>query len=76
MSIAVRFGDAVYVATRKEVFHLADSERRRQGGSPRVILQLDTPGDYPHNGLAGFAFDGTGLFCTSGWAKTSAPTIA
>ena len=26
----------------------------------RRILHLDTPGNYPHNGLAGFAFDGRG----------------
>jgi putative membrane-bound dehydrogenase-like protein len=60
MSIAVRFGDAVYVATRKEVFRLVDSNGDGKAERRDVILKLDTPGDYPHNGLAGFAFDALG----------------
>jgi putative membrane-bound dehydrogenase-like protein len=61
MSLAVRFGDGVYVATRKEVFHLTDADGDGKADGRRVILRLDTPGDYPHNGLAGFAFDGLGF---------------
>ncbi|HUE12523.1 MAG TPA: hypothetical protein VMR25_00035, partial [Planctomycetaceae bacterium] len=57
MSLAVRIGDGVYVATRKEVFHLTDSDGDGKADRRRVILRLDTAGDYPHNGLAGFAFD-------------------
>jgi putative membrane-bound dehydrogenase-like protein len=60
MSIAVRLNDGVYVATRKEVFHLTDANGDGKADQRRVILRLDTPGDYPHNGLAGFAFDGLG----------------
>ncbi len=60
MSIAVSFGEGVYVATRREVFHLADANGDGKADTRRVILTLDTPGDYPHNGLAGFAFDGLG----------------
>lgn len=61
MSLAVRFGDGVYVATRKEVFHLTDTDGDGKADRRRVILRLDTAGDYPHNGLAGFAFDGLGF---------------
>jgi putative membrane-bound dehydrogenase-like protein len=61
MSLAVRIGDGVYVATRKEVFHLTDSDGDGKADRRRVILRLDTAGDYPHNGLAGFAFDGLGF---------------
>jgi putative membrane-bound dehydrogenase-like protein len=61
MSLAVRFGDGVYLATRKEVFHLTDADGDGKADGRRVILRLDTTGDYPHNGLAGFAFDGLGF---------------
>ncbi len=61
MSLAVRFGDGVYVATRNEVFHLTDADGDGKADRRRVILRLDTAGDYPHNGLAGFAFDGLGF---------------
>jgi putative membrane-bound dehydrogenase-like protein len=58
MSIAVPYGQGVYVATRREVIHLVDRDGRP--GERRTILRLETKGDYPHNGLAGFAFDGLG----------------
>jgi putative membrane-bound dehydrogenase-like protein len=60
MSIAVPYGDGVYVATRREVFHLVDKDGDGKPGERRSILKLETKGDYPHNGLAGFAFDGLG----------------
>ncbi|HXY33519.1 MAG TPA: PVC-type heme-binding CxxCH protein [Planctomycetaceae bacterium] len=60
MSIAVPYGDGVYVATRREVFHLVDKDGDGKPDERRSILKLETKGDYPHNGLAGFAFDGLG----------------
>jgi putative membrane-bound dehydrogenase-like protein len=60
MSIAVPFGDGVYVATRREIFHLIDRNGDGKADERRSILRLETRGDYPHNGLAGFAFDGLG----------------
>jgi len=60
MSIAVPFGDGVYVATRREIFHLIDRNGDGKADERRSILRLETKGDYPHNGLAGFAFDGLG----------------
>jgi putative membrane-bound dehydrogenase-like protein len=60
MSIAVSYNDGIYVATRREVFHLVDRYGDGKAGEPHSILKLETEGDYPHNGLAGFAFDGLG----------------
>ncbi len=61
MSVAVRHGDGVYLATRKDVFHLVDTDGDGKADRRDVILRLETSGDYPHNGLAGFAFDGLGF---------------
>lgn len=60
MSVAARFGNGVYVVTRGDVFHLTDANNDGKADSRRVILHLDTRGDYPHNGLAGLAMDGLG----------------
>jgi putative membrane-bound dehydrogenase-like protein len=60
MSIAVPYKDGVYVATRREVFHLVDKDGDGKADERRSILKLETKGDYPHNGLAGFATDGLG----------------
>jgi putative membrane-bound dehydrogenase-like protein len=66
MSVAVRKSaeaghpDQVYVATRKEIFILTDEDGDLRADGRRRIVQLDTPGNYPHNGLAGFAWDAQG----------------
>jgi putative membrane-bound dehydrogenase-like protein len=60
MSIAVPYGQGVFVATRREVIHLVDRDGDGKPDERRSILRLETKGDYPHNGLAGFAFDGLG----------------
>ena len=41
-------------------FHLVDSDGDGKADERRSILRLETKGDYPHNGLAGFATDGLG----------------
>src|SRR5258708_2992452 len=66
MSVAVRpiwagsSGNSVYVATRREIrlFHDDDGDDKADRSDP--IVHLDTKGDYPHNGLAGFALDALG----------------
>ncbi|HLY07927.1 MAG TPA: PVC-type heme-binding CxxCH protein [Planctomycetota bacterium] len=48
----------LYLATRWEVYRwhgTPDLEQRRDS-----IVKLDTKGNYPHNGLSGFAFDAAG----------------
>jgi len=51
---------SVYVATRREIILLHDDDGDLKADRKEVLVSLDTPGNYPHNGLAGFAFDATG----------------
>lgn len=51
----------LYVATRWEVFRIRDADDDgKADGPPESLVKLDTPGNYPHNGLAGFAFESDG----------------
>ncbi|HEX7448390.1 MAG TPA: PVC-type heme-binding CxxCH protein [Pirellulales bacterium] len=60
MNLAVAHDGSVYVATRNELFRLRDSEGDGVADERTPIARLDTPGNYPHNGLSGFAFDFAG----------------
>ena len=60
MSIAVRPTGAVYVATRRDVFVYYDDDGDLKADRKEQILRLETDADYPHNALAGFAFDALG----------------
>ncbi len=51
---------SVYVATRKEILLLHDDDGDLRADRRERLVHLDTPGDYPHDGLAGIAFDATG----------------
>jgi putative membrane-bound dehydrogenase-like protein len=58
MSLAFAPDGSLYLATRAEIILL-----RRNGDALRErksLVRLVTAGDYPHNGLCGFAFDGLG----------------
>jgi len=62
MNLAVARDGSVFVATRSALYRLEDRDNngRADGASgtlPTPIVRLDTRGDYPHNGLSGFAFD-------------------
>ncbi len=57
MNIGVHPEDAVYVATRMEVFRLRDLDGDGRAEQRTRIVRLETEGNYPHNGLSGFAFD-------------------
>jgi putative membrane-bound dehydrogenase-like protein len=63
MNLAVATDGSVFVATRWAVYRLEDrdgdgrADGTAGGKIPAPIVRLDTPGDYPHNGLSGFAFD-------------------
>jgi putative membrane-bound dehydrogenase-like protein len=50
----------VFVATRREILLLEDHDGDDVCDAQTRLAWLDTRGDYPHNGLAGFAFDGLG----------------
>jgi putative membrane-bound dehydrogenase-like protein len=59
MSLALDRDGAVYLATRSEISRLRD-QGDGTAGERKIIVRLDTPGDYPHNGLSGLTFDGRG----------------
>jgi putative membrane-bound dehydrogenase-like protein len=52
--------NGVYLATRSDIYLLRDTNGHGVANERKVIVKLDSTGDYPHNGLAGFAFDGLG----------------
>ncbi len=66
MNLKVAGDGSVFVATRSALYHLwdRDGDGRADGVTagtlPTPFVRLDTRGDYPHNGLSGFAFDFTG----------------
>ena len=47
----------LFVATRREIFLLEDTNGDDVCDRQESLVRLETKGDYPHNGLAGFAFD-------------------
>jgi putative membrane-bound dehydrogenase-like protein len=49
---------AIYVATRAAIFRLHVENDKEV--SRKAIVKLETPGNYPHNGLCGFTWDGAG----------------
>jgi putative membrane-bound dehydrogenase-like protein len=56
MSIALSKRSTVYLATRSEIYRMFET-KVGSAEDRHVIVKLDTPGKYPHNGLSGFAFD-------------------
>lgn len=51
---------SVYIATRKEIRLFHDDNGDDIADRNDLIVHLETSGNYPHNGLAGFALDGLG----------------
>lgn len=60
MSVAVRPTGEIFLATRREIVQLIDKDGDLKVDERKRIVHLDTPGNYPHNGLAGFAWDAQG----------------
>lgn len=66
MNLAFARDGSLFVATRSALYRLEDrdGDGRADGEAatkvPAPFVRLDTPGDYPHNGLSGFAFDFAG----------------
>lgn len=60
MALAFARDGSLYVATRAEVFRLRDLDGDGHAEHREPIAHLETPGNYPHNGLSGFAFDAEG----------------
>ncbi|GAB4150724.1 MAG: hypothetical protein Tsb009_25680 [Planctomycetaceae bacterium] len=51
---------SVYVATRRDIFLYTDTNGDLKADGRKQIIHLETKGNYPHNGLAGIAFDAMG----------------
>ncbi|MBL9122538.1 MAG: c-type cytochrome [Planctomycetaceae bacterium] len=57
MGLAIGADGWTYVATRNEIFRLRDTDGDEHADARQPLARLETQGNYPHNGLAGFAFD-------------------
>ena len=57
-TMSIRAGDDgwVYVATRAKIFRIRDSDDNNVADQNQLLVELETKGKYPHNGLAGLAF--------------------
>jgi putative membrane-bound dehydrogenase-like protein len=60
MSIALGRDGAVFLATRAALYRLRDVKGSGKADERTTLIRLETAGDYPHNGLSGFAFDALG----------------
>jgi len=50
----------VYLATRKNIFLMTDVDGDFKADQKKQLIHLETTNAYPHNALAGFAFDAQG----------------
>ena len=54
--------NALYVATRRDIHRLRDTDGDGTADEITLIVKLETEGNYPHNGLSGIAFEFDGSF--------------
>lgn len=57
MNLEVAADQSLLVATRSEILRLRDTDGDGVAEERTSLVQLETGGDYPHNGLSGFAVD-------------------
>ena len=50
----------IFIATRREILLCTDTDGDLKCDETKRLVHLETKGNYPHNGLAGFAFDALG----------------
>lgn len=62
MDIDFHRDGSLYVATRRDIHRLRDTNNDNLADEIKLIVKLETKGDYPHNGLSGIAFDFRGGF--------------
>ena len=58
--VAEQPSQQVFIATRREIFLCTDTDGDLICDAIKTLVHLETSGNYPHNGLAGFAFDASG----------------
>ena len=62
MDLEFHHDGSLYVATRKDIHRMRDTNADNRSDEITPIVRLETKGDYPHNGLSGIAFDLKGGF--------------
>jgi putative membrane-bound dehydrogenase-like protein len=73
MSLLLGAGGDIYLATRAEIYRLRDHSGKGVADERRVIVRLDTPGTYPHNGLSALTWDALGRLYFSLGENLGAP---
>jgi putative membrane-bound dehydrogenase-like protein len=58
MSLALRPGGEIFLAERSAIYRIREKDGKEV--ERKVIVKLETKGDYPHNGLSDIAFDSAG----------------
>ena len=62
MNMAFAADGSLYVATRAKIFRLHDRNGDDKPDSNTLVIDLQTKGNYPHNGLSGLAFQNNRLY--------------
>jgi putative membrane-bound dehydrogenase-like protein len=60
MNLVFAPDDSLFLTHRNGVVRLEDKDADGKADAPRTILQMETKGDYPHNGIGGIAFAADG----------------
>ncbi len=56
MDLAFHHDGSLYVATRRDIHRMRDTDGDNKADLVTRIINLETKGDYPHNGISGLAF--------------------
>jgi putative membrane-bound dehydrogenase-like protein len=57
MGIGIHPNGGIYAAERSKITRYWDEDGDLKPEKQEILVRLETKGDYPHNGLSGFAFD-------------------
>ena len=60
MNLAAHPNGDIYLATRRSILILRDTDNDGVADQNRTVVHLITKGNYPHNGLSGFSFNEEG----------------
>src|SRR5690606_24472295 len=53
MDLAFHHDGSLYVATRRDIHRMRDTDGDHKADEVKRIINLETQGDYPHNGISG-----------------------
>lgn len=60
MNLAFAPDGSLFLTHRNGIVRLEDKDADGKADAPRTVLQMETKGDYPHNGIGGIAFAADG----------------